>query len=471
MASTTIKNFGENVVFAPRQIFRPSSVEELLDILGQTARDSIRVIGSLHAWSPAAQCKDVIISLEKLNEVRVEYDEQGPVAIIGGGCQVKRIIEELAKLDLAMPALGLISEQTIAGATSTATHGSGRHCLSNYLTAIHLVHFDPLTGSPTISIIRDPELLRAAKCAMGCMGVIVAVELRPREAFNIEEYMAIYDTLAAVMKPEADYPLSQFYFLPWYNRYLGQHRRETQRTRSWLAPLYRWYWFLTIDIALHSALKFIMQHLRSRRSAKWFFRWLAPLTLIRRWRVVDRSQDHLIMEHELFRHLEIEIFVRRSQLSEAMDMARQLVIFADSGSGLNGDLLAMIAKHDLKVSSVKAAGRYTHHYPICVRRVLADDMLISMTSGGDEDFYALSFITYESPDRREGFFRFAELLSAIMFHRFNARCHWGKYTPYHYAQIAKNYPELKQFQDRCRQFDSAGRFQNAWVKSTIFGET
>ncbi len=53
-----------------------------------------------------------------------------------------------------------------------------------------------------------------------------------------------------------------------------------------------------------------------------------------------------------------------------------------------------------------------------------------MSSGGSEDYYALSFITYELPTERDGFFRFAELLAMVMFHRFNARCHWGKYTPF-----------------------------------------
>lgn len=470
METTQIKNFGENVVFTPKHFYRPESTAELLDILEKHSKSKIRAIGSLHAWSPAAQSGEITVSLEKLNDIKVEYDEQGAIATVGGGCQVKRLIVELAKLDLAMPALGLISEQTIAGATSTATHGSGRHCLSHYLTAVHIAHYDPLTSAPTISIVRDPELLRAAKCAVGCMGIIVAVELRPRSAFRIEEYLQFYPKLTDVLEKEKDYPLQQFYYLPWLDRYLGQHRRESSRPRSWLAPLYRWYWYLIIDLGLHLVLKAIMQVFKDRRLAKWFFRVLAPFTIIRRWHVVDHSQDMLIMEHELFRHLEIEIFVRRSDLSEALEIARQLVSWADSGVPFPPQTQWIIDKHELRNNAEKASGRYTHHYPICVRRVVPDDLLISMSSGGSEDYYALSFITYELPTERDGFFRFAELLAMVMFHRFNARCHWGKYTPFHHPQIVANYPQLELFLKRCQQFDPEGRFQNTWIKATLFGE-
>lgn len=470
METTQIKNFGENVVFTPKHFYRPESTAELLDILEKHSKAKIRAIGSLHAWSPAAQSGEITVSLEKLNDIKVEYDEQGAIATVGGGCQVKRLIVELAKLDLAMPALGLISEQTIAGATSTATHGSGRHCLSHYLTAVHIAHYDPLTSAPTISIVRDPELLRAAKCAVGCMGIIVAVELRPRSAFRIEEYLQFYPKLTDVLEKEKDYPLQQFYYLPWLDRYLGQHRRESSRPRSWLAPLYRWYWYLIIDLGLHLVLKAIMQVFKDRRLAKWFFRVLAPFTIIRRWHVVDHSQDMLIMEHELFRHLEIEIFVRRSDLSEALEIARQLVSWADSGVPFPPQTQWIIDKHELRNNAERASGRYTHHYPICVRRVVPDDLLISMSSGGSEDYYALSFITYELPTERDGFFRFAELLAMVMFHRFNARCHWGKYTPFHHPQIVANYPQLELFLKRCQQFDPEGRFQNTWIKATLFGE-
>ncbi len=468
MKTTKLINFGANVVFTPQHFYQPTSVEEVFAILERHRDSSIRAIGSLHAWSPAAAELGVVVSLAALNDVSLRVDSDGVVATVGGGCQIKKLIQVLAENDLAMPALGLISEQTIAGATSTATHGSGRHCLSHYLTAVHVAHYDSVSDKPKITVIRDPEMLRAAKCGMGCFGIIVAVEFHPRASFRIEEFLAKYDSLAEVVAMEEQYPLQQFYYLPWYDRYLGQHRRETRKKRSWFAALYRAYWYCVVDIALHVVLTTIMQRFQKRNWAKAFFRSLAPFTLVKGWRVVDHSSDMLIMEHELFRHIEIELFVRRSDLEDAMQFTRQLITYADSGVELPQKEI-VIASSSCKPGVLnRLKGSYTHHYPICVRRVLADDMLISSSTGGQEDYYALSFISYDRPEDRQGFYDFAEVLANVMFAKYKARGHWGKHMPHSSDQIEALYPEVQSFREYCKQFDREGRFRNPWLKEVLF---
>ena len=467
-ATTEVVNFGGNIRFSPRVQYRPKNISELLEVLDREPSGTIRASGSLHAWSPATETESVSVSLVNLNSVKITHDDQGALVTVGGGCKIKRLIAELAKHQLAMPSLGLISEQTIAGATSTATHGSGRHCLSEYLTAVHLAHYDSTTSRATITEVRDAEQLRAAKCALGCMGIVVAVELRPRESFLIEEFMAVYADLAGPLAKESEYPLQQFFYFPWYGKYLGQHRRESSNRRSTLAPLYRLYWFTTIDIGLHVLLVAIVQWLKSPRLAKAFYRSIAPYTMIRDWRVVDRSQDMLIMEHQLFRHIEMEVFVTRSQLTAAMELTKELIVYFDSGEGLSDSTREQCEKlgHGDTLGSCKRD--YTHHYPVCIRRILPDDMFLSMSSGGDEDFYAISFISYDSPNNRLGFLQFADTLARLMHHRFRARCHWGKYNPDDRDQIEAAYPNLAQFRAVCNRFDPKGRFRNKWVRELLF---
>jgi hypothetical protein len=91
-----------------------------------------------------------------------------------------------------------------------------------------------------------------------------------------------------------------------------------------------------------------------------------------------------------------------------------------------------------------------------------------MSSGGDEDYYALSFISYDPPSQREGFLLFARLMAHTMFHRFQARCHWGKIQPHLAAQLGQLYPELPTFRDVCQRYDSAGVFRNQWLESLLF---
>jgi xylitol oxidase len=93
-----------------------------------------------------------------------------------------------------------------------------------------------------------------------------------------------------------------------------------------------------------------------------------------------------------------------------------------------------------------------------------------MAAGGDEDWYALSFISYARPDERAGFFQFAELLARSMAGLFDARPHWGKWCPIEGETARRLYPELETFRTICDQADPDGRFRNAFVRQRIFGE-
>jgi hypothetical protein len=178
----------------------------------------------------------------------------------------------------------------------------------------------------------------------------------------------------------------------------------------------------------------------------------------------------LIMEHELFRHMEIEVFVRRSQVAAALDFVKRILPIFD---GRPADTLPQAIKKSLDAARsladlTKACGSYTHHYPICVRRVLPDDTLISMSSGGDEPSYALSFISYARPQEREGFFGFAQFLAHSMGALYGARRHWGKVCPHSREEIEKLYPRAGAFREICRRYDPTGVFRNAWIEEVLF---
>ena len=171
------------------------------------------------------------------------------------------------------------------------------------------------------------------------------------------------------------------------------------------------------------------------------------------------------MEHELFRHLEIELFVTRSHLKAALEHVRETVsVFG--GQKSNGGLTEEISAED--------KGTYCHHYPICVRRVMPDDTLISMSSNhndSEEDWYAISFISYERPDRRSSFFAFAKFLASSMRDQFGARCHWGKYNPLDRSDNEQLYPRLDQFREVVKRFDPQSRFSNQWLGDVLLEDT
>src|SRR5437773_206903 len=73
-AARTIANFGGNIRFRPRHYYAPRTEEEVLEILDRHADGNIRVVASLHSWSPAAVCEDVIVDLRHFDRVQLTRD-------------------------------------------------------------------------------------------------------------------------------------------------------------------------------------------------------------------------------------------------------------------------------------------------------------------------------------------------------------------------------------------------------------
>ncbi len=464
-----IENFGKNASCAPRHYYLPNSHSEVLDILARHRGQKIRVVGRLHSWSDAPMGNDVLLDLRKLNETRVEHRDGKPWAIIQAGCQIKRAIAELEnKHGLSLPALGLITEQSIAGAAATGTHGSGRHSLSHYIDEVTIAIYDAISGEPTVQIIREGDKLAAARCSLGCLGVILAVGIQVRESYNIEQHFHWATNLQEVLANEIDFPLQQFFFIPFRWDYLVQCRRESKSPLKLTRFVHQIYWFVGIDVSLHIVLIIMRRWLRTQWGIRLFFSKLVPFLLIRNWKIVDKSQNLLTMQHELFRHIEIEIFVLQSQLSDTLRFVQQLLQYLDGDrNAIEPGFWELLKQNEID-HQVRRCEPYLHHYPICIRKVLSDATLISMASSEDEPYYAISFISYDRPSERDSFFAFAELLTQTTSRLFNARPHWGKYSTIDATEAQRLYPRLNDFRDICESVDPQGNFRNEWAEKTLF---
>ena len=461
---TTIKplrNFGRNLLIQPTAHYEPRDEHEVLVILDRHRGEQIRAVGSLHSWSEAPVGEGVVLNLKHLQQVEVVGADATSV-VVGAGCQIKTLLSRLKQRGRTLPSVGLVTEQTIAGAISTGTHGSGRSSLSHYVEAVRVARYDPETGAAIIEQIDEGDALRAARCSLGCLGIILSVTMRCRERYAVEEHLREYATLDGVLTVQEQFPLQQFFFTPWRWTYLAQHRREVPNRRSRLAWLYRIYWFLSIDLGLHLLIRVTLRLAGSFRAMRFLYRHVIPRTVIRNWKVADESSAMLVMEHELFRHIEMELFVTRDQLPSALEYVRNVLTVAGRTSS---------TLPDLSLDSADAArlaalvGHYGHHYPICIRRVLPDDTLISMASGGSQDWYAISLISYARPTERQGYSQVMEFLASTMSRRFGARPHWGKYCPLPAAELVALYPRFAEFRSLCESRDRQGVFRNQWLTS------
>jgi len=467
---SSISNFGGNVRLEPAKLHQPANERELLEILGDMNGRRIRVMGRLHSWSEIVLSTDELLDLRRLDTLQIVEENGERFARVGAGTQVKRIVSELRRLGgWTLPSIGLIDEQSIAGAIATGTHGSGKHSLSHYVRGIRLAQLDD-QGRTVVRTIDSGPALQGARCSLGCLGVVISVDLEIRKQYLIEEHFENHDDLASALSREPDYPLQQFYLIPWKWNFIGQHRVEVtgEKISKRFSRLFQLYFAVIFDVAMHLLILAATRLFRSPSIVKFLFGRAIPLFVIHNWRVVDRSDRILTMRHDLFRHIEIEMFVRRSELDGMMQFVKWLVRVA---SGEKAELPAELRERwsgvELQKELESLRGRYTHHYPICVRRVLPDDTLISMTAGWDEPGYAVSLICYFPPDAREAFVDFARLLTRSSIRMFGARAHWGKFNDIGESELLANVDGWKQFSEQVRNADPQGVFQNEWTRRLL----
>ena len=464
----TIENFGRNIRFTPSACCEPANETELLESLNRSRPNAVRVVGSRHSWSPLIETDGTSIQLSGLDRVEVHHGPGGTAsAVIGAGAQIKHIVEELNRHGLTLPSLGLITEQTIAGAIATGTHGSGRHSLSHYVEAVRLVHYDRRASQWVVDVIDSGAPLRAARCSLGTLGIVTSVTIPCRPQYYVDETWARYDAIDEVLARVDHFPLQQFYLIPHRWDWIAQHRREaaSATSRGRFAWLYRWYFHLTFDIAMPLGILLAARWLRSPFLTRWLLRVL-PAFVLRGPVFRDRSDLQLTMKHELFRHLEMELFVPEARVAEAADFLTQVLkVAAGTAETLADDWLARLTPSEQATLS-HLRRSFTHHYPICFRRILPDDTLLSMTSGSDACWQSISLITYVEP--REPFYAVAEFLACTLQRLCNARLHWGKHVPPGAGAQAPRYPAADRFAAQRQHFDPDGHMQNAFTRRALW---
>jgi FAD/FMN-containing dehydrogenase len=467
---TPIVNFGGNVSFTPRHRYAPRSEAEVLEVLDRHAGGAIRVVASLHSWSDDTVCNDVTLDLCHFDRVTVETRDGETWATVGAGCVLADALARIrAAAGATLPTIGAVTVQRMAGVVSTATHGSGRSSFSHYVSALRVAAYDPETGKARIFELAGGEELLAARCAIGALGVILDVRFRCVPAYLVAETLVRRATLDEVLSDEASFPLQQFVLVPYLWAFIVFQRREagSERTArpSWWRVIHRLYAFLGVDVFLHLLIK-VLVNLGRAGWIRWFFRSVfIHLAWLNRT-VIDRSERILTLHHELWKHLEMELFVPGSRLADAVALVRYVTASFD-GSDVRSDpaVEAALAGVGMLDELRGHAGSYTHHYPIFFRRVLPDDALISMTAGADEPSYTISFFSYREP--RTSFYVFADFLGRALNRLHHACPHWGKHFPLDYTDIDKLYPRLAEFRAICRRYDARGTFRQGYVTRVL----
>jgi FAD-linked oxidoreductase len=178
------RNWSGSVEARPERIERPRTEAELSALVAGSAR--VRVAGTGHSFMPLCETDGTLISLAD-QEGGITLCDDGHSVWTPAGKSVAAFTEELWGLGFSMANQGDINKQAMAGAISTATHGTGRAfgSLSTQVAGLRLVLAD---GSVVeCDKTKEPELFEAARVSLGMIGVISAIRLNVVPAFRLKE--------------------------------------------------------------------------------------------------------------------------------------------------------------------------------------------------------------------------------------------------------------------------------------------
>jgi FAD/FMN-containing dehydrogenase len=459
----TLTNFGGNITFEPNAIVAPRTERDVLQCLDRFRDGKIRAMGGLHAWSAAAVCHDVVIDLGHLRHLALERSESGHVEVeIGAGCTIDEVLDFLhARGGYTLPTFGMTGRQTVAGAIATATHGAGRASLSHYVRAARVAAYDSAGVARTYEW-SDGDALRAIRCGVGCAGIVLSVRMRVQADYLIDERTEWFDRIEQVLGTDGAHTLQQCYLVPWTWRWFAQLRTPVEAgagpAPGGMARLVRLFRFAGVDALFNGVVRLLSGTFEWDAAIRAWYRHAFPAYARRGLHVVDWCRHVLMMRHDLYRHVEMELFVPASRVVEAAAFVEWLLRQCGGESspppvsldpGLEGRVAADVAA---------LRGRYVHDHPILFRKVLRDDALVSMTSGDEAAWYAISFITYRR--HLDAFQEMAGVAARAMTEAYGARPHWGKLCPLDAERLAPLYPDLDRFRAHCAAVDPRRVFVN-----------
>jgi FAD-linked oxidoreductase len=387
----------------PARVLSPTSAEEVADAVLAARHQglTVKMVGSGHSFTDVAAADGLMLRPSRLVGV-TDVDREAMTVTARAGTPLHLLNAELAGLGLSLHNMGDIDRQTVAGAISTGTHGSGRWAsLSSQVAALELV-----TSDGTIVQVdagADPDLFQAARVGLGALGVLTAVTLRVEPAFLLEakeEPMGFAQLVRSFDELVRTHHHVDVHWFPYSNR--AQVKRN-DRTVDDPAPLSRARAFVDDELLANQVFA-LTQRLGNRLP-----RTVAPLNRISSRGLATRTYtDHA---HKVF------VAERKVRFKEM-----EYAVPAEAGM----DAL-------VEARRVIDRGRWPVGFPIEIRFARAEEPWLATAHGRDTVY--LAFHVNVRTDH-VAFFRAVE---AVMRDR-DGRPHWGKLHTRTAQDLASAYP-------------------------------
>lgn len=412
-------------------VVRPRTVEEVAAAIraATDAGRTIRAVGSGHSFTATALTDGHRLDLADL-DTGVHVDTGRRLVTVPAGMTLHALNDLLASHGLALPNLGDIDVQTVAGALSTGTHGTGAKlgCLSTFVVGLTLV-----TGTGEVlrcSADEHPDVFAAARVGLGAVGVLVELTLRCVDAFTLRAHERPAP-LAAVL---ADLPSLvpahdhvEFYWFPYTARV---QVKTNDRVPADDRPLPRWRGWLDDEFLSNTVFAGACRLGRALPA-------LAPgISAVSARALTERTytgrSDRVFCTPRRVRFVEMEYGLPRAALPEALTALRRII------DGLPFKVL----------------------FPVEVRFTAADDIWLSHGYGRDSAYIAIHQyvgMPYEP------YFQAFEKVAAEL----GGRPHWGKLHWRDAASLAPAYPRFADFLSVRDRLDPHRHFTNPYLTQVL----
>ncbi len=180
------KNWAQSHTCNPHCIFYPETKEDLQAIIKDAKQNhyKVKAIGSGHTMNDMPCTNGYLVRTDKLDKI-LEIDFEHNRVRVEGGKKLKHFFQELADYGLALANQGFITDQSIAGALATGTHGSGHTgILSDYIYSIEFI--DGNGEYQIISPESNAEWLPFARLHLGALGIVYALTIECEPLFILE---------------------------------------------------------------------------------------------------------------------------------------------------------------------------------------------------------------------------------------------------------------------------------------------
>jgi len=442
LAAARWRNWAGNVSAHPRRTASPGSAEQVADEIRRAAADGLRVrmTGTGHSFTPTAVTDGVLLRPDRLTAVR-SVDAAAGTVTVEAGCPLRVLNAELLARGLSLANMGDIQVQTVAGATQTGTHGTGRDVggmaaqvagLELALADGRIINCSAQAPSGGISFPdgSPADVLGAARVGLGAVGVVTALTFRVVPAFLLEareEPMGWSQVLSELDELTAENEHFEFY---WFPHSEGCLTKRNNRTAGPAKPLPRWRYLLDDQFLSNSVFGATCQLGRAIPALIPAVNSAAARALGAR--TYTDAAYRVFTSPRRVRFKEQEYAIPRAALSDVL-----------------GEVRGLFQRRDWRIS-----------FPIEVRVTPPDDVWLSTAYGRDSAYIAIH-VFHSAP--HEQYFTDVEAVMTSV----GGRPHWGKMHTRDAAYLAASYPRMADFLAVRDLLDGERRFSNDYLRRVL----